>query len=217
MNRGLFISAATVLLLAGCSPFTVNEPGPERYRLDAGAGVAAVADKLPGGLVIAAPILAPALDTDRIVVFRGGRQVDHFAGAVWVVPLGRLIHAALIDALEQVRGEPADPALVRRPEWLLRLAVRDFQAVYPERAGTGPPALEVTLTLALVNAATGETVARTRISRTDTAEANHIRSVTAGLNRLLLEAFADGIAGLNWSSVVHLYPYAAADRLVRPS
>ncbi|MFU8820916.1 MAG: ABC-type transport auxiliary lipoprotein family protein [Gammaproteobacteria bacterium] len=186
-----------LLLLSACSPFTSSERPPDTYRLH-GAGLELRGTFAPpGSMVVAVPSMSGVLATDRIVLFLGPHTVTEYAGVRWAEPLDELVHRALIEGLEQELGVSVDPALLRSASYELRVAVRDFQATYPEGAvPERPPELAVTLAVVLVERRSGQVVAQGRATRRDTARSNNIGAVTAGLNRLLLEAFADSLAAL---------------------
>lgn len=186
-----------LLLLGACSPFTSSERPPDTYRLH-GAGLAlSETFTLPGSVVLAAPSMSGLLGTDRIVLFLGPHTVTEYAGVRWAEPLDKLIHRALVEAMEQELGVTVDPALLRSASYELRVAVRDFQAMYPGgTASERPPQLAVSLAVVLVEGRSGQVIAHGRATRHETAHSNSIGAVTSGLNRMLLEAFAASLATL---------------------
>lgn len=187
----------SLLLLSACSPFTSSERPPDAYRLH-GAGLDLPATfTLPGPVVLAAPSMSGVLGTDRIVLFLGPHTVSQYAGVRWAEPLDELIHRTLVEALERELGVSVDPALLRSTSHELRVAVRDFQAMYPDGAASErPPELAVSLAVVLVERRSGQVIAQARAMRREAARGNSIGAVTAGLNRMLLETFAESLAAL---------------------
>ncbi len=89
--------------------------------------------------------------------------------------------------------------MLRSASYEIRVALRDFQAMHPDGAAlaTGrPPELAVSLAVVLVERRSGQVIAQGRAMRRGAASSNDIGAVTAGLNRMLLEAFAESLAAL---------------------
>jgi len=183
------------LLLTACVSLKEPAPAPERYVLhphQEAAGEAAPSARL----VVGQPRVAPGLESDRIVVIRDGRRLDHLADARWAAPLPEVLQAFFHEALErrfprlEAEAAPGGMGDVR-----LGATVWAFQAEYAGKADS-PPRLRLVMTLRLQRAGNHRTLARMRVARTAPAASNRRTAVVAGLEGLLDEAFAHAVAGL---------------------
>lgn len=199
MNGLKPLLAATLLLLSACNLLTVTEPQPDTYRLHGGGLALPDPSALPASMIVATPVLPRVLEGTRIAVFLGPQEVSWYAGVRWAAPLDELVHQALIEVLEAGRPVLVDPALTGAARYTLRVALRDFQAVYADRAALSadlPPMLVVSLTVALVESRSGKVVAQHSAARREAAADNSIGAVTSGLNRWLLDAFSECLGAL---------------------
>ena len=73
---------------------------PTTYDLIAPRSFAAGARSAPYQLVVREPIAVHALDTDRIMVRPGVRQVSYYKGAVWSDRLPHLVQVRMIETLQ---------------------------------------------------------------------------------------------------------------------
>ncbi|HKJ71865.1 MAG TPA: ABC-type transport auxiliary lipoprotein family protein [Gammaproteobacteria bacterium] len=180
------LAVLAALLLAGCVSLPQAEAPPQRYVLTPLAGGGQPTNG--ARIAVAKPQVPAGLASDRIAVLRGGRRLDHYAGARWSAPLPDLLQDFLASSVENRLGAAAwgpEPARYR-----LITAVRDFQAEYGEGA-SGPPTVRVTLVAVLWDRVEGEAVLRRHSTLTRRAQANRLEAVTAALEGLLRRAVGD--------------------------
>ncbi len=84
-------------LLAACSGLHSKDLLDRAYLLRAAPapGPAAV----PGLLSVLRPTMQPGLDTDRIMLTRGGQELDQFAASRWGEALPRVVAALAVQSL----------------------------------------------------------------------------------------------------------------------
>lgn len=183
------------LVLTACVSLKEPAPAPERYVLHPHQAAEEGAAP-PARLVVAQPRVPPGLESDRIVVIRDGRRLDHLADARWAAPLPEVLQAFFHEALERrfPRLE-AEAAPGGTGDLRLGATVWAFQAEYEGKADS-PPRLRLAMTLRLQRAGDHRTLARMRVARTARAASNRRTAVVAGLEGLLDRAFAQAVAGL---------------------
>jgi cholesterol transport system auxiliary component len=192
--------ALACLLLAACGGFNSSQRPPQLYALSplpaAGAssapGAAAHASPLGGDavpawtLVLARPLAAPGLDTDRIAL-RRGLEIDYYAASRWPGAAPDVLRAAAIEALGasgKFRVVAADTASFAADE-VLQVELRDFQAEY---AGGAAPVVHVRLAATLARRASRELVASVVAESSVAAGENRMQAVVDAFRRATAEA-----------------------------
>ncbi|MEF8792990.1 ABC-type transport auxiliary lipoprotein family protein [Thiohalorhabdus sp.] len=175
----------SALFLSACVSLPEAEAPPERYVLTP-IGLEE-ATTVPGRIEVASPVVPAGLASDRIAVMRGGRRLDHFAGARWAAPLPQLVRDFLITSVENRLGAAAWASSGAPARYRLVTAVRDFQAEYPQ-GSQAPPTVRMTLIAVLWDQSRGRVVLRQRFAASQQAEANRLEAVTAALEGLLQQA-----------------------------
>lgn len=189
-----FSSAAALGLLAltGCLSI-----GGERAELTVYAPQVTIkADptwpRIDRTLAIAEPNTSTALDSNRIAVRPTPAQLQVYAGAIWSDTAPALVQSALVDAL----GDSGRFRAVVRPidgiasDLLLRLDLRQFEAVYAD--GADAPKAVVELQATLIDPR-GNRVLATRTFRTEEASADKDLPEVVAAFDAALEATATAI------------------------
>ncbi len=147
ISRRLLLLGATAFV-AGCGIVPeVNTP-LTLYSLSPKVTPVAGPSALNWQLVVAEPKAGADLATNRIALTRAANRIEYFADGVWSDAAPALVQSKLIAAFEDVVPELAvgrDSAGLK-PDYILQLELRDFEAVY---SGSNGEAL-VRLTAKLV-------------------------------------------------------------------
>lgn len=174
------------LMLAGCVSLPESAPPPERYTLKPPAPGGS--ERLPteAAFRVGEVVLPTRLASDRIAVLRQGRRIDHLANVRWSGSLPELLQDYIADGVE---ARWAATAWGRAPaRYRITATVRDFQAEYPNGSDE-PPRLRVHLIATLLEASSGEVVARVSERHAREAESNRVGVIVEGLEGLLGTAF----------------------------
>ncbi len=170
------------LLLAGCVYLPESAPPPERYTLEPPAFDPSEQLPTEAAFRVGEVLLPARLASDRIAVLREGGRVDHLANVRWSASLSDLLQDYLADGVEARWGATAwgrTPARYR-----IVAAIRDLQAEYPNGSNE-PPKLRVHLIATLMEASSGEVVARVSEHHVREAESNRVGVIVEGLEGLL--------------------------------
>ena len=145
--------------------------------------------RLDRTLAIAEPNTSTALDSNRIAVRPTPAQLQVYAGAIWSDTAPALVQSALVDAL----GDSGRFRAVVRPidgiasDLLLRLDLRQFEAVYGDDADR--PTVVVELQATLLDPR-GNRVLATRTFRTEKTSADEDLPEVIAAFDIALEATA---------------------------
>ena len=93
----LLLGVMACTLLTACSGLRSKDEPDRTYLLRAAPATGAAA--LPGVLAVLQPVVQPGFDTDRILLTRGGQELDHFAASRWGDALPRVIAALAAQSL----------------------------------------------------------------------------------------------------------------------
>ena len=193
MNRLMTILAAG--MLAGCFGGLEREaPEPAVYVLTAPQAEATMTILLPADLVVLRPVLAPALDTERIATRWPGNRIDYYAGARWGGDAGLVVQAALAESLRRTgnyRSVEAAPGRFR-PTHVLGVEVARLEADYT--AGEVPLA-RVVMTATVARHPDRRTVSSWTVSAEQPAAANTLTAVTAALDEAFGRAALEVVTG----------------------
>jgi ABC-type uncharacterized transport system auxiliary subunit len=145
-------------------------------------------------VVVPTPELPPGFDTDRIAIqFEDGR-FDYYADAQWSARLGDLMQDVFLESAQQrlpgaIVGKPG---LVPAANYRLVLKVSDFGPVYRDSPDT-PPRLSAGLSLTVIELPEDMVRAQFSVTKTASASANRLGTITNDLKRLLHAAFDDAL------------------------
>ncbi|HZF16935.1 MAG TPA: ABC-type transport auxiliary lipoprotein family protein [Steroidobacteraceae bacterium] len=177
-------------LIAGCggSLFKTELPSGQSYQLTplAAEGTAGAAP-LDALLLVPRPIVAPGLDTDRIALVHADRRIDYYAGSQWGAPMPEVIQSAVVESLQnsaRFRGVQRDLTNFR-PDYVLQLDVRAFQAEYAEGS---VPRVRVDLIATVGRLNDRRSVVTFAAAATEPADANTMTAVTAAFDKALQSA-----------------------------
>lgn len=139
-------------------------------------------------LQISAPVAQPGLASDRIALVRPDRRFDYYAASRWTGPLAQVVEALAVetfragDALAGVQDD-ASPFL---PDYVLRIAVRHFEAVYASEGAA--PRARVTFDCTLGRRIDREAVVSFVADATAEAAENRLASIVAAFERAVQSA-----------------------------
>jgi cholesterol transport system auxiliary component len=184
-------AAATLACCAaacGGSLFKTQLPVTQTYQLGAlQSQASAVSEPLDALLLVARPIVAPGLDTDRIALVHPGRRLDYYAGSSWGAPAPEVIQNVVVASLQntgRLRGVQRDLANFR-PDFILQLDVRAFQAQYENG---GAPRVRVDLIATIGRLNDRHSVLTFAAVSDEPAAANSMTEVSSAFDRALQSA-----------------------------
>ena len=195
-------------LAAACtgSLFKSELPMPQTYRLAPLPVESPAAAPFDALILVGRPAAAPGLDTERIAVLRSDRRLDYFAGSQWGAALPDVVQEVVIESLQntgRLRGVERDLGSFR-PDFVLRLDVRAFQAEY---AGDGAPLAHVDLVATIGRLNDRSSVLSFTASASGNAESNTMTAVAAALDKALQSAtrsvLADTIEYIGRAGAAH--------------
>ena len=190
------LATGVVLCLAACTGgFRSDQPPAQAYVLRVAP---TRAEALPQrvSLQVARPLPHPGLESDRIVVLRSDRRLDHLASSRWAADVPELIEALAVDTLRRGGAFSAvhDSFGGFAPDYVLRITIRRFDADYT--TGNGAPRVLVALDCVLGRRGGSEVLASFSAEGTMDAEANRVGSLVAAFEAAAataLESMANGI------------------------
>ncbi len=178
-------------LLPACGSLLHSKDEPDHtYLLRAApaSGNAAV----NGVLSVLRPAVQPGLDTDQIMLTRGGQELDHFAASRWGEALPRVITALTVQSLAGGGGfanvVDANRAVVPS-DYELVLTVRHFEAAY--EAGGASPVAQVDFECTLIAGTPRRVLGRCDATASEPASGNHMSAVVAAMEVATQHALAD--------------------------
>lgn len=181
LTRGLVALLAGVL--AGCSSgFRSDAPAPQTYVLRV-AGQPAEPLPEPASVQVLSPLPRPGFETDRIMLVRSDRRLDHFNAIRWAGDLPEVVEALAVERLrgsgafssvhDSISGFPAD--------YLLQISIRRFEADYTRDAGA--PRIHVVLDCTLGRRSDRRVVASFEAEGVAEPQANRVNAVIDGFER----------------------------------
>lgn len=178
------------LLLAACSGLQSKDEPDQTYLLRAAPAPGAAA--VPGVLAVLRPAVQPGLDTDRIMLTRGGQELDQFAASRWSESLPRVVAALAAQSLAGGGGfanvVEAGRATVAS-DYELLLTVRHFEASY-DSAGAAP-VIQVAFECTLTAGTPRRVLGRCDGAASEPAQGNRMALIVAALERAAQRALAE--------------------------
>jgi ABC-type uncharacterized transport system auxiliary subunit len=189
---------AALLGLGGCGGLRSDATAPLSWLLSAPAAApAAGASSSPGAAPLTAfalrverPIAPPGFDTDRILVIREPRVLEHYAGSRWTGALPDVLTALLVDTLRSANAFTAvhDSSAALQSDYSLRVTLRHFEA---DMTAGGTPVVRVVLDATVGRRADRGIVATFAAEGRATADAERMRSVVAAFDAANAAALRD--------------------------
>ncbi len=143
----------SLLVLSGCGdPLSLVAPESVLYRLNPAIAGQTIDAGLDLQLVVEEPASEAALDSSRIAIVTGDARLDYIANTAWTDRAPRLVHLALVRAVERSEGfagvgrNGGDV----RADLVLKAMLSDFQARYADDGFNGAPDIEIGLDVKLV-------------------------------------------------------------------
>ena len=174
---------AALVALPGCISLLPETEPNALYRLQA-ADIEETRPVSGAETVIIGRIAAPrGLAGDRIALQRDGR-IAYMAGAAWLSPGPVMLHAAVMDAVQD--GAPvitparAEDGVAAR--YVLDLELRHFEAVYDDGANSAP-LVQVTLVSRLIDRDTRSLAAAQTLTASARAGGNRQSAIVDGFSR----------------------------------
>lgn len=193
-----------MLALTGCGTsriLTSTEPQQTIYTLrPLQPHPDSTASSSPARVIeIAAPILAPGLDTDRIALMHAdGQKLDYYASARWAESFGPLIQSFTRRTISAVLPYvvAVTPEQHLDADYKLQIKINDFQPVY--RSSTQSiPVVIANVEFTLIHAKSQRIVSNFTLSMQQTPADNRLDLIVASMETMLQdiqqEAFGTGI------------------------
>lgn len=182
----------SILLLSGCASSFLksDEPPVTIFSLRAAQNLDPIGEdqKAKSNIIdIRRPFLPPGFDSARIAMYlENGRRLDYYSGAKWPSPLDE----TLLEFTSQTARKTLPNIIIAAPgqatesDYRLQMRVNDFQPVY----SGGPdqlPQLVASISFTLLKMPEERIVTSFTIDQQETAQANTLSLITAGLEHLL--------------------------------
>jgi cholesterol transport system auxiliary component len=186
LDRRLFLTGASSLLLTACSSDLIGPPpAPQIYALNPAVPAPQSGGKLGWALEIARPHASDNLDSTRIALAKTQTELDYYADAGWPDRLPVLVQTAILAGFEAsgridsvFREEDALHA-----DYELSTDIRDFEARYA--VPNGIPSVAVTLVCHMADTRTRRIVASLTVTETEPASANSVNAVVEAFDTAL--------------------------------
>jgi cholesterol transport system auxiliary component len=167
--------------------FKTAMPAPQTYQLTPLAAETPPVAPFDALLLVALPVVAPGLDSERIAVLHPDRRLDYFAASQWGAPVPEIVQNIVVESLQntgRMRGVQRDLSNFR-PDFVLQLDVRAFQAEY---AGAGAPRVRVDIVASMGRLNDERSMLSISAVATEQAESNTMTAVTAAFDKSLQTA-----------------------------
>lgn len=189
LTRSALLCAA--LLVAGCSGFRSGATAPVTWLLSAPATTTPAAAPLTAvTLRVERPVAPPGFDTERILVVREPRVLEHYAGSRWAGPLPDVLTVLLVDTLRASSAFTSvhDASAALQSDYSLRATVRHFEA---DSTAGGAPVVRVVLDVTLARRSDRSVLASWTAEGRATADAERMRAVVAAFDAANAAALRD--------------------------
>jgi cholesterol transport system auxiliary component len=173
-----------VVLLAGCGLLS-EAPKRQIYRTSPAPAFTATLPHVAAQLLVAMPTAPAGLDTERIALSRAAVSLDYFADAQWADRLPFLVQTAVVEGFEKSAAIPAvgPESLGVRADFVLEIAIGDFQAIYD--SPDGAPRIVVRFNAKLVRIPERRIIAQMSVSREAKAAANAMPEIVRAFDQAL--------------------------------
>ena len=183
-RRGILVGGAA-LTLAGCGGGLIGPPtpAPQIYVLHSQFGPVADAPAVGWQLVVATPVAAASLDTDRIALETAPNIMDYYAHSQWPDRLPLALQSLLVEAFEKsgkIRAVGRETEGLRA-DYILQTEIHDFEAFYA--VADTPPKIQVTITAKMLGALSHELVGTMQSAHQAQAAANDMANITAAFTQ----------------------------------
>lgn len=175
------------LPLAACTPFTLaRRVPPTLYNL---TPKTTFADNLPDldvRVLVEPPTAASGLNTARIALKPDPTLLDYYANAMWIDVVPIMVQTLMTESLDasgtlDVLGPEA---IGLRPDYVLKLHIREFQAEYDEGVER-PPLVNVRLQARLLGMPRRESLATVSAQQFVRAESTPLDQIVLGFDDAL--------------------------------
>lgn len=180
-----------VWVAGGCSGLRSDATAPVSWLLSAPPATAAAAAASTAVAVrVERPVVPPGYDTDRILLIREPRVLEHYAGSRWTGPLPDVLTVLLVDTLRAADAFAAvhDSGAALQSDYSLRVAIRHFEA---DSTGGGAPVARVVLDATVGRRADRGIVATFTAEGRAAADAERMRDVVAAFDAANTAALRD--------------------------
>ncbi|MCH7592020.1 MAG: membrane integrity-associated transporter subunit PqiC [Planctomycetes bacterium] len=196
-RRDVLLGSAAGVMLSGCGGADlggiIGLPPPLRiYMLRPTLTGGQAGPSVPWQLAISAPLAPASLDTVRIALTPTPSTMDYFSDASWPDRAPALVQGLLLEAFANTgRVAAARDTEGVAADYILRTALRDFQAVYsggaPPVPGqpSPPPQVKVAIDARLVATSDRRIVGSLSVIETADAVANDLDAIIAAFNDAL--------------------------------
>ncbi len=190
-RRGALAGCALPLLCGACAsliPLPGQRP-PTLYNLTPKTTFIEGAQRLDARILVEPPSAAGGLNTARIALRPDATSLDYYANALWIEVVPIMVQTLITESLDasgslDVLGPDAASL---KPDYILRLHIREFQAEY-DRGLDQPPLVNVRLQARLLGMPRRQSLA-------SFAAQQFVRADGTGLDRIVL-AYDEALGGV---------------------
>ena len=131
---------AIALGLSACSGIIATGPPPNLYNLTPKSVFSDDLPKVEAQIVVAEPLAAGGLDSNRIALRPTSTELKYYARARWTERAPKMIQTLLVESLENSNRivSVGRQAIGLRSDYDLKTELREFQAEYFGSAGDNP-------------------------------------------------------------------------------
>lgn len=181
----LLFLAFLALFVSACSFMTTDSGSENTYVLSSvnpkdGKGT-------KGGLVMAKPLIASGLNTEKIALTHEGIKVDYYASARWGENLGVMVQDRLTESINDAHifKFTVTDKVSLDPQYFLIADIRAFQAEYGPKDAKGKdqaPTAHVAINIKLLNASNRTIIRQFTASSKKRASENNLAAIAKALD-----------------------------------
>jgi cholesterol transport system auxiliary component len=171
-------------VLGACQLGGESQPRPRQFQLRAPRDFPDDLPIVPWSLVVERPDVQQSLDTTRIAHVTDGAELQYYAGSDWADRAPDMMHRLLLEAFRNsgtIEALAGDRTSIR-PDFVLRSAIRDFQA---EKTGDDPTSVVVLMTLSLNQMPRRDVVGTTDIEELAVVDGSGIEGIVATFDQVV--------------------------------
>jgi len=181
--------ALASVVVSGCTGLFHSNAGPEQIYYLRPSSVGAGADRgtpapvPPVSLRVTHPLVAPGLDSPRIMLLQSDHRMNFYAGSRWPSAASDVIESLAIQTLRAsgAWSSVEDTASPFPSDYLLETAVRRFEADYT--GGGAAPVVYVAIDCLIGRGEGREVIATFTVSGSAQASANRLSEVVAAFEQ----------------------------------
>lgn len=197
-RRVAFLNAISLVFglnLSACSGIIATGPPPNLYNLTPKSTFAIELPEVEAQIVVAEPLAAGGLDSNRIALRPTSTELKYYARARWTERAPKMIQTLLIESLENTDRivSVGRQAIGLRSDYDLKTELREFQAEYFGDVG-GNPNIRVRLNAKIIAQPRQTIIASRSFESYLPATGSDIGSIVVGFDEALGKVLKETVA-----------------------